>query len=76
MSDFLFFVSVVGLGVVLLLGGIGACTYTVDKSRCSEWGVVTGRETKFEKTTAITWDCFTRDSDGTWLPITQVRDIG
>lgn len=79
MSDGAFVTVIVGV-ILLIVAVVTAITmmitYQVDKDRCGQWGDITGRETKFERTSVVTWDCFTRDSEGTWLPISQVRDIG
>lgn len=76
MSDFWIPVAAL-LGLLTVVFTIVfAVSYQVDKSRCSEWSQITNRETRFEKTTALTWDCFTPDDEGRWLPINQVRDIG
>jgi hypothetical protein len=66
-------VAVVLLLVVLLTASIGGVAYHVDQRSCSKWGDVAGRETRFERLAFLSWDCFTKMPDGTWLPKDSLR---
>jgi hypothetical protein len=82
MSDGQLFAALFG-GLILFLGILFAVIWTGayygDRSTCATWAETTGRETKFsvllDVGVPLSWDCFTPDEDGRWIPTSRVRDI-
>lgn len=81
--EFLWVGGVVTAVILAILAAILIPVMTVayygERSSCSTWGDATGRDTKFvhliEVGVPLTWDCFTPDEGGKWIPTNRVRDI-
>ena len=77
-------VAIIVGGFIALILVIGipsyVISYEVDQGRCNTWGMATNRQTKFVHLNEVvgiplTWDCFTPDEGGRWIPTSRVRDI-
>ena len=78
MSDGQFVIGmIVGtvLFVLVVIAGVMAGSYAVDRSSCHSFSRQTNRQVKFVKYNLVTWDCLTPSGDGKWIPTSQLRDV-
>jgi hypothetical protein len=62
-------VLVVGGFITGLVTGINAISRQVAVESCHNWGLHTGRETRFISQNLFSYGCFTRANDGLWVSI-------